>query len=71
VAILDIRDDEDKEIDVIIFASANDNGVAYQLVAPFKHTVAIENSSRAMYIKRSDIPNLIKALQKAQEIWKE
>lgn len=70
MAELDIRDTSVSEIDTIRFA---DKDVLYfDKTDPCLVTIAFdetrpEDSETAIYIK--DIPNLIKALQKAQELW--
>lgn len=67
MAKIDIRDVGDEPITRIVFAEYDQNE---EFVERNGDTVGIQDcaSSRVhVYIK--DIPNLIKALQKAQELW--
>lgn len=67
MAKIDIRDVGDEPVTRIVFAEY-DRGEEF--VERDDNTVSIQDcasSSANVYIK--DIPNLIKALQKAQELW--
>lgn len=75
---IDIRD-EDDEIDKIVFANDAETSEEHSALAFFLATghevfhdkfIFIEGGNDYVAIRRSDVGNLIKALQKAQEIWK-
>lgn len=70
MAELDIRDNGVSEIDTIRFGESD--VLYFDKTEPYLVTIAFDGenpkeSETAVYIK--DIPNLIKALQKAQELW--
>ena len=75
MAELDIRGEIPLEIDTIRFAEQDvisrvgciDEGIIY--VASDNAICDGENDENVAYIFIKDIPNLIKALQKAQELW--
>lgn len=67
MAKIDIRDVSDEPVTRIVFAEYDRDE---EFVERGDNTVKIQDwtsSSAHVYIK--DIPNLIKALQKAQELW--
>lgn len=76
MASIDIRTSEDEMIDEIVFDSTNDyytscvclkNGeVEYNGSTDY---IVFSDEDEKVYVRKSAIPNLIKALQKAQEIW--
>jgi hypothetical protein len=72
MATLDIREGEDKRIDVIRFASEDpdfDNAVESKSGPASMLRICDGTSSITIVVK--DIPKMLKALQKAQEVWKD
>lgn len=71
MATMDIREPEEQEITRIDFANNTNESQAYFLTKSTQVNSWIESDSGVLRIRNSDIPNLIKALQKAQELWGE
>lgn len=71
MATIDIRGvDEDSVIDKIVFADDGE-AFAHKLAQFDEFKCYIESSSNVLSLRIKDIPNLIKALQHAQQIWKD
>lgn len=69
---IDIRKGGIEQISRIVFADSPHTGTLAHAVslADFDQYVRIYNSGGyAVYLLKSDIENMIKALQKAQELW--
>lgn len=75
MAAIDIRIGEDDLIDEIRFASSRSSDDLFYSASTLKECdvryVLIDDGDMCIRIMKKDIPNLIKALQKAQEIWKD
>jgi len=68
MATIDIRDESVQDIKRIVFTEQHDVQEFVELSC--YSMIAIEDSSaRRVAVYLHDIPNLIKALQKAQELW--
>lgn len=67
MAKIDIRDVSDEPVTRIVFAEYDRDE---EFVERDDNTVKIQDyASSSAYVYIKDIPNLIKALQKAQELW--
>jgi hypothetical protein len=76
---IDIREVEDAAIDIIIFATEQTydepkitaHKLAVSEFASYDSLIFIESEDGDLVaIRRNDVSNLIKALEKAKEIWK-
>ena len=66
--VVDIREEDDAPIDRIIFGS-NNEAIKWFEIAPSTIIFVDEDKCTIESVQIKDIPNLIKALQKAQELW--
>lgn len=70
MAAIDIRDDDQTQVDRIVFSEPNIYSEylnAYACEKQGKYVRLLDNTT-PMYVHRSDVQNLIKALQKAVEL---
>lgn len=66
--VIDIREEDGAPIDRIIFGSTNE-AIKWYKIDPSTIIFVDEDNCTKESVQIKDIPNLIKALQKAQELW--